>query len=173
MWRAENLGVVCERICHVCTVINPPIDICNKSVYFCPCSCSHYSYEYKKLQYRTFANIFLISSSMGFLAGAGVSLQREKWFCDFCDTLGDFATNRTILAKIFAKNSNNKDDFSVSSRLVAFTITINNSWHTIRRAATTTIHSSHNTNRAAFIPVIRIPWTTVFREEHLFFCDDI
>jgi uncharacterized protein with PQ loop repeat len=30
MWRAENPGVVCERICHVCIVINPPIVICNK-----------------------------------------------------------------------------------------------------------------------------------------------
>ncbi len=25
LWRAENPGVVCERICHVCTVINPPV----------------------------------------------------------------------------------------------------------------------------------------------------
>jgi hypothetical protein len=30
MWRAENPGVVCERICHLCIVINPPIVICNK-----------------------------------------------------------------------------------------------------------------------------------------------
>ncbi len=58
MWRAENPGVVCERICHVCTVINPPIDICNKSVYSCPCSCS--PYEYKKLQYFIKVVSFLI-----------------------------------------------------------------------------------------------------------------
>jgi hypothetical protein len=30
VWRAENPGVVCERICHLCIVINPPIVICNK-----------------------------------------------------------------------------------------------------------------------------------------------
>ena len=30
MWRAENPGFECERICHVCIVINPPIVICNK-----------------------------------------------------------------------------------------------------------------------------------------------
>jgi hypothetical protein len=30
LWRAENPGVVYERICHLCIVINPPIVICNK-----------------------------------------------------------------------------------------------------------------------------------------------
>jgi hypothetical protein len=28
--------------------------MCNKLVYSCPCSCSHYSYEYKKPQYCRF-----------------------------------------------------------------------------------------------------------------------
>ncbi len=122
---------------------------------------------------------------MGYLAGAGVSLQRVfnlatfweilrhfwvilRHFGRFCDKSDDSCEN-------IRKNKNKiKYDFFFSSRQVAFTITINNSsWHTIRRAATTTIHSSHNTNRAAFIPVIPIPWTTVFREEHFFSADEI
>jgi hypothetical protein len=118
-----------------------------------------------------FVNIFSYVG-MGLLGGGGRLFAARKIFVIF-------ATLRAILRQIgrflrkFPQNKSKiNDDFSVSSRQVAFTITIinSNSWHTIRRAATTTIHSSHNTNRGPFIPVIRIPWTTVFREEHLFFC---
>jgi hypothetical protein len=50
--------------------------MCNKSVYSCPCSCSHYSYEYKKLQY-------LIRKTTVYMQR--LNIFRTKFFCVFRD----------------------------------------------------------------------------------------